>query len=119
MEDDRDSSAGKEDQLGDITERVKGDNINAHEKLKEKFDILVENTVKLLADNELLHAELDKIVRDNSRLKIDKKLAGQQPITDRHKLNSIDVAVEKGGYSFIIVAAVAIICFYLGKFSNS
>ncbi len=119
MEDDRDSSAGKEDQFGDIANRMNDNNNNALEKLKEKYDILVENTVKLLADNELLHSELDKIVRDNSRLKIDKRLAGQQPITGRDKLNSIDAAVEKGGYSFIIVAAVAIICFYLGKFSNS
>lgn len=118
MEDDRDNSAGKQDQLGDIKDRMNEDN-NALEKLREKFDVLVENTVKLLADNELLHSELDKIVRDNSRLKIDKKLAGQQPITGRDKLNNINVAVEKGGYSFIIVAAVAIICFYFGKFSKS
>lgn len=109
----------KEQDSGDTTDLGSNKDNKVLEKLKEKYDLLVENTVKLLADNELLHAELDKLVRDNSRLKTGNKLTGMQPIAGRENLSAIDVTVDKGGYSFIIVAVVAIICYYFGKFSKS
>lgn len=118
MKGDSDCFATAQTSLGDAIGPNNVDN-KALEKLKEKYDVLVANTVKLLADNELLHSELNTVVRDNSRLQTGNKLTGKQLITGREKLNTIDVVVEKGSYSFIMVALVAIICYYFGKFSNS